>query len=224
MKKTMLALAVASLSLVASVANSGPPVPSVNVLNIPLPVTSAEKAVPYTALRSSGGGGYCEVIGDGQRTTTATCEYSVPFTEARLIRSVVFRPIEPTVQVQDGGASCVAVLWVHPTGDPDVSVVIGTANWTSGDYRSIPEPLKQCQWPFLRMKRCICAYACQSFRIRRVAARRSGGGPGIPPRSPAIHRTAPRSVLIASRMKRCIWRTRTPAGVRTGTSMMMTTE
>lgn len=141
MRKTMLALAVASLSLVASVANSGPPVPSLNVANIPLPVTSAEKAVPYTALRSSGGGGYCEVIGDGERTTTATCEYSLPFTEARLIRSVVFRPIEPTVQVQDGGASCVAVLWVHPTGDPDVSVVIGTANWTSGDYRSIPEPL-----------------------------------------------------------------------------------
>jgi hypothetical protein len=141
MRRTILALAVASLSMVASVANSGPPVPSVNIANIPLPVTSAEKAVPYTALRSTGGGGYCEVIGDGNRTTTTECQYNLPFTEARLVRSLAFRPIEPTVQLRDGGASCVAVLWVHPTGDPDVAVVIGTANWTSGDYRTLYQPL-----------------------------------------------------------------------------------
>jgi hypothetical protein len=141
MKRTILALAVASLSLVASVANSGPPVPSVNIANIPLPVTSAEKAVPYTALRSSGGGGYCEVIGDGERTTQAECQYSLPFTEARLVRSLTFRPIEPTVQLHDGGASCTAVLWMHPTGEPGVSVVIGTATWTSGDYPTIYQPL-----------------------------------------------------------------------------------
>jgi len=141
MRRTILALAVASLLMVASVANSGPPVPSVQIANIPLPVTSAEKAVPYTALRSTGGGGYCEVIGDGNRTTTTECQYNLPFTEARLVRSLAFRPIEPTVQLHDGGASCVAVLWVHPTGDPDVAVVIGTANWTSGDYRTLYQPL-----------------------------------------------------------------------------------
>jgi hypothetical protein len=141
MKRTILALAVASVSCFASVTNAGPPVPSVNIANTPLPVTSAEKVVPYTALRSVGGGGYCEVIGDGNRSTLKECTYNIPFTEARLIRSMVFRPIEPTVQLHDGGASCVAVLWMHPTGEANVGYAIGTANWTSGDYRSIPYPL-----------------------------------------------------------------------------------
>jgi hypothetical protein len=141
MKRTVFTLAATSLSLIASVANAGPPVPGVNITNIPLPVTPVEKTVPYTALRSTGGGGYCEVIGDGNRTTANECQYSLPFTEPRLIRSLTFKPTEPSYQLHDGGATCVAALRVHPTGDPNVSVVIGTANWTSGDYRTIYEPL-----------------------------------------------------------------------------------
>jgi hypothetical protein len=139
MRRTVLALAVASLSLVASVANSSPPVQSAKI--IPLPVTFAEKSVPYTALRSVGPVGYCEVIGDGNRTTTKECQYAFPITEVRLIRSLTFKPTEPTVQLHDGGAACYAVLRVHPTGDPNVTVVIGTATWTSGDYGAIYEPL-----------------------------------------------------------------------------------
>jgi len=142
MKRTIsFALTVASLSLVASVASSAPPAFNVNVTNVPLPVTPVEKVVPYTALRSAGSGGYCEVIGDGNRTTAKECQYNVPFTEARLIRALTFKPTEPSNQLHDGGATCVAALRVHPTGDPNVSVVIGTANWTSGDYQTIYEPL-----------------------------------------------------------------------------------
>jgi len=47
---------------------------------------------------------------------------------------------EHHVPADAGGASCVPALWVHPAGDPDVKVLIGTANWTSGDYRTLYQP------------------------------------------------------------------------------------
>lgn len=128
MKRMLVALAIASVS-VAAVA--GPPVPSVNINNVPLPVdVVTSDVVPLTRI-----GPHIRQICDA---TAAQCELLVSLEQPVALYEVHFSPL-PTDPVAPDGSQCwVRVLFRQGTAPP---TEIAKYVWPANDLHGVVHPL-----------------------------------------------------------------------------------